>query len=92
MPQILGPTGASELLLNNTIITAEEMYDLNFVGKLIKDEEFEEKFQSEIVKRSMLPPEALKLSKQIIRNEEKVKFLKNVNHAEIERNSFTYIK
>ena len=86
MPQILGPTAASELLLNNKVFTAEEMFNLNFVRKIIDPINFNSYFREEIEKLSGLPPEALKLSKKIIRNEQTVKSLTDTNDAEIERN------
>jgi len=84
MPAILGPSGASELLLRNNIFTVEEMRRLKLVGRIIDETDFREEFEQTLTEYANLPPESLKLSKQLIRSNTLDK-LKSINRHEIER-------
>ena len=68
MPAILGPSGSSELLLRNNIFTVEEMLRLKLVGRIIDETQFQDQFENTLIDYSNLPPESLRLSKELIRS------------------------
>ena len=52
----------------NNIFTVEEMMRLKLVGRIIDDAQFRNEFEKTLVEYSNLPPESLKLSKELIRS------------------------
>ena len=80
----MGISKASEMLLLNTIITAQEALTAGLVSRLIPAENFE-RITSELLNEfSKLPKECLQLGKGLIRSEEKMAKLKKVALEETE--------
>lgn len=83
-PKIMGPSAASKLLLFNQKITAEEAKSYGIVGELFTDTDLPMVWM-ELEKYAALPKKSLKYSKQLIRTEADIEFLKQVNRAEGQR-------
>ena len=54
--------------IRNNIFTVEEMMRLKLVGRIIDKAQFKNEFEKTLVEYSNLPPESLKLSKELIRS------------------------
>ena len=52
----------------NNIFTVEEMMRLKLVGRIIDEAQFKNEFEKTLIEYSNLPPESLKLSKELIRS------------------------
>ncbi|KAI1728604.1 enoyl-CoA hydratase/isomerase domain-containing protein [Ditylenchus destructor] len=80
-PALMGPSKASEMLLFGKKLTAEEAFDRNLVSQVIPHEQFQQESENKIRQLSQLPPESLRLNKQIVREAHKERLL-NTNIAE----------
>ncbi|KAK5877711.1 hypothetical protein CesoFtcFv8_025190 [Champsocephalus esox] len=83
-PKIMGPAKASEMLLFNKKLSAEQACELGLVSEVFPDSSFQTEVWSRLKKYAQLPPNSLALSKQLIRSAEKQR-LHDVNDAEVER-------
>lgn len=81
-PRILGNSKASEMLLLNHKMTAEEALNFNFVSKVYDPKEVG-KVWKEIEKLSELPLESIKVTKGLIKKYD-LKVLEEVNKTEAE--------
>ena len=54
--------------IRNNVFTVEEMMRLKLVGRIIDEAQFKNEFEKTLVEYSNLPPESLKLSKELIRS------------------------
>ena len=54
--------------LRNNVFTVEEMMKLKLVGRIIDEPQFKNEFEKTLIEYSNLPPESLKLSKELIRS------------------------
>ncbi|KAK1875404.1 Enoyl-CoA delta isomerase 2 mitochondrial [Dissostichus eleginoides] len=75
---------ASEMLLFNKKLSAEQACELGLVSEVFPDSSFQTEVWSRLKKYAQLPPNSLALSKQLIRSMEKQR-LHDVNDAEVER-------
>ena len=50
------------------MFTVEEMMKLKLVGRIIDEPQFKNEFEKTLIEYSNLPPESLKLSKELIRS------------------------
>ncbi|KAI7881830.1 ClpP/crotonase [Lichtheimia hyalospora FSU 10163] len=83
-PRIMGPSRANEMLLLGRTFTAKEMEACGFVSKIIPKESFREEILAIADNASAFSPEAMKVTKDLIRENER-KFLERVNDIEMER-------
>ncbi|XP_067932105.1 enoyl-CoA delta isomerase 2-like [Watersipora subatra] len=83
-PKILGPMKASEMLLFNKKISAQEACTLGLVTEVFPDQSFEEEVWKRVKAYSALPKGSLRYSKMLIRETEKDTLLA-VNKAECNR-------
>ncbi|XP_037933357.1 enoyl-CoA delta isomerase 2-like [Teleopsis dalmanni] len=66
-PHLLGRSKASEMLLCSEKMTASEAYHFGFVSKIFKSEELDSIAWPKIRQFSELPPESVRVSKQLLR-------------------------
>ncbi|XP_071520175.1 enoyl-CoA delta isomerase 2-like isoform X1 [Panulirus ornatus] len=83
-PMIMGPGKASEMLLFNKKITAQEACDLGFVTCVFPDGSFQQEVWPKLEAYAKLPAKSLIYSKALTRDLEK-DLLHKVNDAECER-------
>ncbi|XP_008306282.1 enoyl-CoA delta isomerase 2 [Cynoglossus semilaevis] len=81
-PKVMGPAKASEVLLFNKKLTAVQACELGLVTEVFPDSSFQTEVWRRLKAYAKLPPNSLKLSKQLIRSEEKAR-LHAVNDAEV---------
>ena len=63
-----GNVGQNYNPLRNNVFTVEEMMKLKLVGRIIDEPQFKNEFEKTLIEYSNLPPESLKLSKELIRS------------------------
>ncbi|KAG8442441.1 hypothetical protein GDO86_011285 [Hymenochirus boettgeri] len=83
-PRIMGLGKATEVLLFNKKLTAQEACNVGLVTEVFPDCSFQQEVWQRLKSYSCLPKNSLALSKQLIRANEKEK-LHAVNHQECER-------
>ena len=86
IPQMMGRTRASELLLLNKIWSAKKAYDYGLVSEVIEEDKFKEhldKFLEKTILKSCYPNSML-VSKSLIQNKETKSKLLEVNRRECE--------
>merc|ERR1719378_958842 len=81
-PKIMGTSMASEMLMLNASFNAHEMKAAGMVSAVYPAETFRETALERVEQLSQLPPESLRLSKSLIKNETERKKLHEVNQAE----------
>lgn len=72
-PKIMGPAKAAEMLLFGKKLTAAEACAQGLVTEVFPDSTFQKEVWTRLKAYSKLPPNAMTISKQIIRNREKEK-------------------
>ncbi|XP_006870608.1 PREDICTED: enoyl-CoA delta isomerase 2, mitochondrial [Chrysochloris asiatica] len=72
-PKIMGSAKAAEMLIFGKKLTAREAYTQGLVSEVFPDSTFQEEVWTRLKTYSQLPPNAMKISKQLIRNVEKEK-------------------
>lgn len=82
-PRLMGGAKATEMLLFNQKITAQEAYERNLVTRVIPDAEFHDKTQALVKYVASLPPQSVRFSKQLIRSNDR-ELLHRVNVAELD--------
>ncbi|XP_022340974.1 enoyl-CoA delta isomerase 2-like isoform X2 [Crassostrea virginica] len=82
-PRMMGAAKASELLLFNKKITAQEAFDRNLVTEVFPDHDFQRSVQSRIQQYAKLPKMSLQKSKFLSREAER-EVLHQVNKRECE--------
>ena len=65
----MGSALASEMLLFNKQMSAQEAKDCGLVSRLISSENFEEKVNSMLEEIADLPPQAMILGKALVKNQ-----------------------
>ncbi|ESO96902.1 hypothetical protein LOTGIDRAFT_178218 [Lottia gigantea] len=80
-PQLMGSAKASEVLLFNKKLTAQEALDRNLVTEIFPDASFEKETMARVTKYAQLPPQSLQKSKNLMRQMQKDK-LDKVNSEE----------
>lgn len=80
-PKIMGSSKAAEMLLFGKKLTAQEACAQGLVTEVFPDSTFQKEVWARLKAYSKLPPNAMRISKQIIRNREKEK-LHTVNAEE----------
>ena len=68
-PRIMGSALASEMLLFNKQMSAQEAKDCGLVSRLIPTENFEEEVSSMLEEIADLPPQAMRLGKSLVKNQ-----------------------
>ncbi|CAK5031674.1 unnamed protein product [Meloidogyne enterolobii] len=79
-PMIMGATKACEMLLFDKKLTAAEAYERNLVTSIIPHNSFFEETERLVSRLSELPPESLKVNKQLLRNVHKDALLRVCKH------------
>ncbi|KAL7077000.1 hypothetical protein ACQ4LE_004056 [Meloidogyne hapla] len=79
-PMLMGATKACEMLLFDKKLTASEAYDRNLVTRIIPHNNFYEETERLVSSLSELPPESLKVNKQLLRNVHKDVLLRVCKH------------
>lgn len=82
-PKLMGRSKASEMLLLNYRMSAQEALQFNVVAELYKQEEFESKLWPKILKYGELPVGSIKATKQLMRRFE-LDELERANKSEVE--------
>ncbi|XP_044922917.1 enoyl-CoA delta isomerase 2 isoform X1 [Mustela putorius furo] len=72
-PKIMGPAKAAEMLIFGKKLTAGEAYAQGLVTEVFPDSTFQKEVWTRLKAYSKLPQNALRISKQIIRSQEKEK-------------------
>ncbi|XP_057556316.1 enoyl-CoA delta isomerase 2 [Hippopotamus amphibius kiboko] len=72
-PKIMGPSKATEMLIFGKKLTAQEARAQGLVTEVFPDSTFQKEVWARLKAYSKLPPNAVKISKQIIRHHEKEK-------------------
>lgn len=72
-PKIMGPAKAAEMLIFGKKLTAREACAQGLVTEVFPDSIFQKEVWTRLKAYSKLPPNAMKVSKQVIRNTEKEK-------------------
>ncbi|KAF0878057.1 ECI2 isomerase, partial [Crocuta crocuta] len=72
-PKIMGPSKAAEMLIFGKKLTAAEACAQGLVTEVFPDSTFQKEVWTRLKAYSKLPPNAMRISKQVIRNEEKEK-------------------
>uniref|UniRef100_A0A915NI35 ACB domain-containing protein n=1 Tax=Meloidogyne floridensis TaxID=298350 RepID=A0A915NI35_9BILA len=79
-PMLMGATKACEMLLFDKKLTAAEAYERNLVTRIIPHNSFYEETERLVSRLSELPPESLKVNKQLLRNVHKDALLSVCKH------------
>nr|CAD2124120.1 unnamed protein product [Meloidogyne enterolobii] len=79
-PMLMGATKACEMLLFDKKLTAAEAYERNLVTSIIPHNSFYEETERLVSRLSELPPESLKVNKQLLRNVHKDALLRVCKH------------
>lgn len=82
-PKLMGRSKASEMLLLNHKMSAQEALQFNVVAELYKQEEFESKLWPRILKYGELPAGSVKATKQLMKRFE-LEELERANRNELE--------
>ena len=82
-PQMMGHLKASEFLIFNRKLNAQEAFDRNLVTEIIPHSEFQLKSWQKIEAFSKLPKESLLASRGLLRDEHK-ELLRTVNKKEVD--------
>ncbi|XP_014929067.2 enoyl-CoA delta isomerase 2 isoform X1 [Acinonyx jubatus] len=72
-PKIMGPAKAAEMLIFGKKLTAAEACAQGLVSEVFPDSTFQKEVWTRLKAYSKLPPNAMRISKQVIRNREKEK-------------------
>ncbi|XP_059966769.1 enoyl-CoA delta isomerase 2 isoform X2 [Mesoplodon densirostris] len=72
-PKIMGPSKATEMLVFGKKLTAREACTQGLVTEVFPDSTFQNEVRVRLEAYAKLPPNAMKISKQVIRNREKEK-------------------
>ncbi|XP_007452151.1 PREDICTED: enoyl-CoA delta isomerase 2, mitochondrial [Lipotes vexillifer] len=72
-PKIMGPSKATEMLVFGKKLTAREACAQGLVTEVFPDSTFQKEVWARLKAYSKLPPNAMRISKQVIRNREKEK-------------------
>ncbi|XP_057350272.1 enoyl-CoA delta isomerase 2 isoform X2 [Manis pentadactyla] len=72
-PRIMGPAKATEMLIFGKKLTAREACAQGLVTEVFPDSTFQKEVWTKLKAYSELPPNAMRISKQVIRNKEKEK-------------------
>uniref|UniRef100_A0A667I1K2 Enoyl-CoA delta isomerase 2 n=1 Tax=Lynx canadensis TaxID=61383 RepID=A0A667I1K2_LYNCA len=80
-PKIMGPAKAAEMLIFGKKLTAAEACAQGLVTEVFPDSTFQKEVWTRLKAYSKLPPNAMRISKQVIRNREKEK-LRAINAEE----------
>ncbi|CBY35469.1 unnamed protein product, partial [Oikopleura dioica] len=81
-PKIMGSALASEMLLFNKQMSAQEAKDCGLVSRLISSENFEEEVNSMLKEIADLPPQAMILGKSLVKNQAQIDHLLDTATAE----------
>lgn len=84
-PRLMGPARASEFLLLGRKLSAQEALERGLVTEVIEDSDFRKRLAAVVSAAAELPPQALKLSKAVMRGGDAgIAELKAVNRREAE--------
>uniref|UniRef100_A0A7E4WAW4 ACB domain-containing protein n=1 Tax=Panagrellus redivivus TaxID=6233 RepID=A0A7E4WAW4_PANRE len=81
-PRLMGSLKASEVLIFGRKLTAEEAYERNLVNEVIPKASFAAEVDKRIAQFAKLPPQALKINKNIVRDVDR-EALHKVNEREV---------
>lgn len=81
-PKMMGNLKASEFLLFNRKLTAQEAFERNLVTQVIPDGNFQEEAWKQIEVISKLPKESLRESRKLLKTESEKEVLREVNKKE----------